>query len=274
MMDDILPQKKGAARQGRPKRAHGEARVGPANVDGYFSADKVVEDYAQAALWVGLWKSERMVFERIFEPSMRLLDMGCGAGRVGVGLWKLGYRRITGIDLSHAMAGRAQALADSLQIPRGELSFAQGDATDLTGVGDAGFGGAIFAFNGLMQIPGRQRRRRALRELARVVVKGGPFFFTTHDRGNPFYAAFWKEERRLWDVGAQDAALTEFGDRYYDSPLGKVFMHVPSRAEILEDLAACGWLYEEDCARCEWADESAQVREFSDECRLWVARRA
>lgn len=270
MDDDFLQARSRAQAQKASAMPH---RVDAACVKGYFSAPGVVEDYAQAALWIGLWASERRVFEGIFEPRMRLLDMGCGAGRAGIGLWKLGFRRVCGIDLSADMAARAQALAKSLGIPERELSFAQGDATDLTGVPDASFDGALFAFNGLMQIPGRVRRRRALCELARVVGEGGPLFFTTHDRANPLYARFWADERTRWDIGEQDARLTDFGDRYYEGPLGMVFMHVPSREEILEDLSACGWAHVQDASRCELADESPEVREFSDECRLWVARR-
>jgi hypothetical protein len=51
-------------------------------------------------------------------------------------------------------------------------------------------------------------------------------------------------------------------------------MHLPDRAEILEDLASAGWIHDFDSMRRDLARESRTVVEFSDECRFWVARRS
>jgi hypothetical protein len=50
-------------------------------------------------------------------------------------------------------------------------------------------------------------------------------------------------------------------------------MHLPDRAEVLADLAATGWTHRFDAARRDIARETSAVREFSDECRFWAARR-
>jgi hypothetical protein len=50
-------------------------------------------------------------------------------------------------------------------------------------------------------------------------------------------------------------------------------MHLPDRDEILADLRATGWEHVHDVMRREVARESRAVRNFSDECRFWVARR-
>jgi hypothetical protein len=63
----------------------------------------------------------------------------------------------------------------------------------------------------------------------------------------------------------------EFGDRYFEDETGRTFMHLPTRAEILEDLSATGWAHEHDAPRGEIARESRAVRDFSDECRFWAA---
>ena len=67
--------------------------------------------------------------------------------------------------------------------------------------------------------------------------------------------------------------LVEFGDRYFEDESGRTFMHLPDRAEILADLAATGWKHGFDAMRAEVAVESRAVRDFSDECRFWVAHR-
>jgi hypothetical protein len=123
-----------------------------------------------------------------------------------------------------------------------------------------------------MQIPGRERRRRALAEVRRVVVNGGRLVFTTHDRELESERRWWEEEKIRWSIGAQSSRLLEFGDRLLSLPEGIVFMHLPDRAEVLADLAATGWEHEFDELRSRVANEPAPIREFADECRFWVAR--
>jgi hypothetical protein len=50
-------------------------------------------------------------------------------------------------------------------------------------------------------------------------------------------------------------------------------MHLPDRAEILADLVASGWTHTYDALRKVVAKESRAVRDFSDECRFWVAHK-
>jgi hypothetical protein len=157
------------------------------------------------------------------------------------------------------------------------IRFLDADATRLRQchlIGDILFSGALFMFNGLMQIPGRKNRRAALRDLRRVCVPGAPLLFTTHDRDwSPMEKALWRLERLRWKRGEQDPRLVEFGDRYFQDENGRTFMHLPNRAEILADLRATGWKHEFDALRCEIGAESRAVLNFSDECRFWVARR-
>ena len=129
-------------------------------------------------------------------------------------------------------------------------------------------------FNGLMQIPGRENRRAALRNLRDACAPDAPLLFTSHDRNHsPTERAMWRLERGRWDRGEQDPRLVEFGDRYFEDESGRTFMHLPDRDEILADLAATGWRHEFDALRREVAREPAAVRDFSDECRFWAARR-
>lgn len=139
----------------------------------------------------------------------------------------------------------------------------------------SGFAAVLFLFNGLMQIPLRRNRRRALRQLAAVCRPSAPLLFTTHDRDHsPSERASWRLEALRWAEGKQDPRLREFGDRRFEDNCGDTFMHLPNRAEILADLAATGWTHVEDHLRRDLAKEARPVRDFSDECRFWVARRA
>ena len=255
-------------------------KISPETVRADFNDLLAVVHYTRAAHELGLWKSERTLIERFFpDRNAPLLEAGCGAGRVTLGLWELGYRHLTAFDFAEELVDQAQSLAIERHAdgPDG-IRFLHADATALRIchlLGDIQFAGALFMFNGLMQIPGRENRRQALRELHRVCRPGAPLLFTTHDRdSSPTERALWRLEAIRWERGEQDPRLVEFGDRYFEEAgTGRTFMHLPDRAEILADLAATGWTHEFDALRKEVAKEPRAVVDFSDECRFWVARR-
>lgn len=235
-----------------------------------------VVHYTRAAHELGLWASERALIERFFpDRTAPLLEAGCGAGRVTLGLWQLGYRHLTAFDFAAELVDQARSLAIERQAEA--ITFLHADATALTAshlIDDKPFGGALFMFNGLMQIPGRANRRAALQQLHAVCAPGAPLLFTTHDRdSSPTERALWRLETLRWTRGDQDPRLVEFGDRYFEDESGRTFMHLPDRREILEDLAATGWTHNFDAMRSTIAKESRAVRDFSDECRFWSAQR-
>ncbi len=238
------------------------------HVKAYYNQPGVVTDYAQAVSRIGLWRSEEKIFKRLFKPEQTLLELGCGTGRIAFGLWELGYKHLLGVDLARDMVEEARRINKVLEYG---VSFRVGDATKLS-YGDGEFDGAIFGFNGLMTIPRRENRRAALREIRRVLRPGAWFAFTTHDRVSEKYRAFWVAEEQRWKEGRQSPELNEFGDRLLESPHGLSFIHIPTREEILEDLAVTGWRYEVDAARADLANEKDLVRVFGDDCRFWVAQ--
>ena len=95
-----------------------------------FNDLPAVLHYTRAAHELGLWVSERTLIARFFpDPTAPLLEAGCGAGRVSLGLWQLGYRNLTAFDFARELVDQAQSLADE----RGAsaLLLHHGDATRL-----------------------------------------------------------------------------------------------------------------------------------------------
>lgn len=278
-----------------------------------FNAINTVLHYTRAAHFIGLWKSELKLIEEYFpDRSAALLEAGCGAGRVAVGLWHQGYRNITAFDFAQELIEQAENLAQEQGIAG--ITFLRADATAVGAVAANGperktkaeasaktlegkhpylpqlpptteipvrtegprlrkssFDGALFMFNGLMQIPGRENRRTALQGLHALCRPGAHFIFTTHDREDPKDAREWAKEAARWAAGEQDPRLLEFGDRYFSDDTGNTFMHLPDRKEVLDEMAATGWSHVYDSTRNELASETPKVRNFSDNCRFWVA---
>lgn len=249
-----------------------------------FNALESVVHYARATERVGLWESERKLIEQHFpDRAAPLLEAGCGTGRVTLALAELGYARITAFDFAEELLAQARAFAAERGLR--SIEFLSADATRLEETcnvlrykarpGPGSFAGVLFLFNGLMQIPGRENRRAALRGLHALARPGAPLLFTTHDRDDePAERRHWAKQAEIWARGGQDPALGEFGDRYFvDDDSYRVFMHLPDRAEILADLVATGWKHEWDEMRRRIAPEPKAVKDFSDECRFWLARR-
>lgn len=239
---------------------------------------RAVVHYTRAAHRLGLWASEEKVFAQHLpkKKTARILEAGCGAGRVALGLWEQGYKKIHAFDFAEELCAQAQSLFIERKVKKAITLF-HADARKIAQhpeVVGIQFEAALFMFNGLMQIPHKRNRRAALRSIRACCKPGAPLVFTTHDRDHSKLERFmWKREAKLWLTNQQDPALVEFGDRYFEDDLGRTFMHLPNREEILTDLIATGWTHTWDNMRRRISKESQAVRDFSDECRFWVARR-
>lgn len=236
------------------------------------SFDEAKETYRDATLNIGLWKSERYVVEKYFQKNQNILDIGCGAGRTTINLFKMGYQNIVGLDLTPSMLQEAILLSDKEGL---DIRFIEGDATDLN-FPDNHFHNALFSFNGFMQIPGRKSRFKALQEIKRILKSDGIFVFTSHERGRePEYQEFWKEQNKIWQEGNQDKRLYDFGDIIFRTPEidREGFINIPSREEIVDLISESGLTLVEDFYRSDLFEEDRETKVFSTECRFWVVKK-
>lgn len=235
-----------------------------------FTTKKTVSDYTRAVKEIGLWKSEKMMIKKYFNPENRILDIGCGAGRTTIGLYKLGYHLVEGLDLSEAMIVQARRISKELNY---NITFRVGDAACLDYDTET-FNAVLFSFNGIMQIPGRENRIKVLKEIERILKPKRYFLFTTHDRdGSKEYKSFWQEEKRKWALHLEDKSLHEFGDRIVEMEERDTFLHFPTREEVISSLEEAGFRVIEGILRSELCEESEEVKKFSTDCLLWLVQK-
>ena len=220
--------------------------------------------YARAAVRVGVWASERALIERHFAKVHRILELGCGGGRVALGLLQSGYSDVVATDFSPIMVSLARAvLADHDEA--WEKIVEQQDATALT-YPDKSFDRAIFAFNGLMCLPSRAHRLAALRSIHRVLKPDGILLFTASDREKGANAAYWAKETQLDDETP--------GDRWHESDTSPVFIHSSTESETRGELSEAGFTVIECPLSTEIAADGPLVREFAGETRFFVVRKS
>ena len=235
-----------------------------------FTTEKTVSDYTGAVREIGLWESEKMMIEKYFKPEDRILDIGCGAGRTTIGLYKLGYYLVEGLDLSEAMIVQARRISKELNY---NIAFSVGDVACLNYENET-YEAALFSFNGIMQIPGRENRVKVLKEIKRILKPEGYFLFTTHDRdGSKEYESFWQEEKRKWALHIEDKSLHEFGDKITKMEERDIFLHFPTREEVVSSLEEAEFALIEGILRSELCEESEEVKKFSTDCVLWLVQK-
>jgi ubiquinone/menaquinone biosynthesis C-methylase UbiE len=228
---------------------------------GHWEDNRTALHYARASVHVGLWQSERILAERYLPKTSQLLELGCGAGRIALGLYQLGWKQLTPTDIAAAMVDLAQGVFAESNVP---LKALRAD-TRVLPFDNQSFDHALFGFNGLMCIQGRTERAKALREIHRVLRPSGLLLLTAHDRE-------CGESKEHWRTAVAPAD-GELGDRWHDSESTPVFIHAGTKDETSAELTEAGFTVVETAMRSEITDESPAVRSFSDDTRWFVARK-
>ena len=138
----------------------------------YYERPNVVQECLHNHLW--LWPEEKMIFKRYetYISGKRVLDIGCGAGRITLALKALTQDYI-GIDYSAEMIKACKEKFESTK-------FIHGDASDMTVFSDESFDFAFFTFNGI-DCMSNEKRVKILIEVYRVLKCDGVFAFSSHN---------------------------------------------------------------------------------------------
>ncbi len=161
--------------------------------------------------------------ERAFPTPGRLIDLGCGTGRLTVHFAGKGYDCV-GVDLSPEMLTGAKANADAAGV---RVEWVDGNLTDLAGVPDASFDYAACLFSTLGMVRGDDNRRAAVAAMRRVLTPGGRLVLHAHNRH--FRGLGWKG---LW---SGDLTMPQ---AYAGAPMT---LHHFTRGEVVRLLTAGGF---------------------------------
>jgi len=237
----------------------------------FYDEEENVKRYGEAIDKVGLWNSEKVIFEKYISKNDKILDIGCGAGRTTINLYRNGYKNIIGLDLSTNLIKYAKDYVNKNNL---DIDFVNGDATKLEYDNNL-FDVVIFSYNGMQCIPGKKNRDNVLKEVYRVLKPGGLYIFTAHNRDDSGrHQATWEEEKIKWENGTQDKNLEMYGDRYTPDKIGKIcFVHFSNIEEMIDFVHQENFEVIEYKKNTDIAEETDETKEFSGNTVFWVVKK-
>lgn len=238
-----------------------------------YNLDANVERYSRAIEKVGLWNSEKIIFQKYIKEESKILDLGCGAGRTTINLYKNGFTNIIGLDIADKLIEFANHYSKKNNL---DIKFVVGDATNLE-YSDNSFDIVLFSFNGMQCIPGEQNRKNVLKEVYRVLKPGGYYIFTAHDRhdpNSPQYLPFWNKKEEDWKNGINETNVECLGDLITIDPANEeAFIHFSTIDELKEFISEQPFKIVDYDYSYNISDENYITKEFSGDTVFWILQK-
>ena len=187
----------------------------------YVNSEALARGYDEALAGTPLLEIDRRFAERFFEKPGRLIDLGCGTGRLLIPFARRGFECV-GVDLSDAMLAIARHKAERSGV---QVELRKGNLVELHHFAAASFDYAACLFSTFGMIRGREHRQQMLAHVRRVLKP--PWWFVLHVHNRAFLS---------WNPFAK-------GDRTAPQHHGgaPLTLHHFTKREIQRDLAAAGF---------------------------------
>lgn len=204
----------------------------------YLTDEQIAEDYDRYFAQTELLRTDRQFLEGHFRRPGRLVDLGCGAGRLLVHFASMGFD-VVGVDLSERMLDVCHRKRRQMGLP---IGLVKANMCDLSGIRDGVFDYASCMFSTLGMIVGLEQRRKALAEVQRVLRPGGLFGLHLHNRWHNIV----DPQGRRWlltDVMKRLTGAPNRGDKVMPSYRGipNLRLHLYTRSEIRLELERAGF---------------------------------
>ena len=175
--------------------------------------------------------------ERHFPRPGRLIDLGCGTGRLLLPFAERGFQ-VLGVDLSAEML---RIVGEKAAVAGVTVDRLQANIVELDCLADGSFDHAACLFSTLGMVSGAEARRRVVRHVHRLLRPGGTFVLHVHN----YWFNLRDREGRKWLVRDVLTSLTgkEGGDRPMPPHQGiaGLALHHFTRREVLQLLAGAGF---------------------------------
>lgn len=189
----------------------------------YFNHPDQIAHYS-AEIDKGLTSAEEYLLNML-PDSGKMLDVGCGAGRVSISLATKGYR-ITGIDVSEQLLSVARQMAQDRNL---DIEFMLTEGITLP-FQDELFD-IIIGFKVLCYIPTKSWRNAYLKELYRVLKPGGVCLITQNIVPDEFLGE--ARDQYYYQSPASRFSIIEEGDTF---PEGFGYVRWFTEDQLLEEL--------------------------------------
>jgi SAM-dependent methyltransferase len=204
----------------------------------YVHDPAVARDYDAQLAGTPLLAYDIDFFFRHSPTPGRVIDLGCGTGRLAVAAAQRGHG-VLAVDLSAEMLKIAGAKADRAGVCIDRL---QANLVELDGIADASFDYAACLFSTLGMIADGDSRRRFLGHVRRILRPGGVFVVHVHNRW--FHLATRAGRRLLirnfWDAARGRGTAGDFLMPPHQG-LGAMVMHLFTRREMMRLLHETGF---------------------------------
>ncbi len=189
----------------------------------YLHSHEMVTDYDRQMAASTLAAVDVRFCEEQFPKPGRLIDLGCGTGRLCRQFAAKGFECV-GVDLSDEMLAKAREINPG-------TTFVTANLVDLAPIADESCDYAACLFSTLGMVRGPDHRRSAVRSAYRVLKPGGRFVVHVHNRG------FHRLGRRRFRTG--DITMSQ---AYGGAPLTLYHFR---KVEIVELLRNAGFVVRE-----------------------------
>jgi SAM-dependent methyltransferase len=204
----------------------------------YFHDPAIARNYDQTLRDTPLWTMDQDFVLEYCRPPGRLIDLGCGTGRLSITLAQQGYQPVA-VDLSPEMLKvlGEKATALGLVIPR-----ICANLVDLRMFAGQTFDYAACLFSTLGLVVGTDARRSVLTHVHHLLRPDGILVLHVHNR---WFNLWTHPGRKLLRAEMLASWLGRQPSGDYQMPphqgIGPLTMHLFTRAEIVDLLRSCGF---------------------------------
>jgi ubiquinone/menaquinone biosynthesis C-methylase UbiE len=210
----------------------------------YFHDEEMAKGYDAYLADSSLFKADLHFVARHCVRPGRMIDLGCGTGRLVISFAQRGYS-VLGVDLSEAMLKVAQDKANQAGV---KAQWMKANLVELDSLQDHSFDYAACLFSTLGMIRGTYERQRVVNHARRILKPGGKFILHVHN----LWFNVWDPQGRRWlmrDLVRPMVGSEETGDRPMPPHhgLGEMSLHHFSRREATRLLRIAGFRVVEVC---------------------------